>query len=192
MAEGSVMKAVRKWGRTIHRDLSFFFSGMVIIYAMSGIMLNHKDDFNSDYSVSRHRLQAEGAYPKAQSDFTKESVAALLEPIGETENFTKHYFPEPHLLKVFLKGGSSLVVDIRTGDAVYEKFRKRHVISAFNRLHYNRSKGWTVFADVFATALILITVTGLVIVRGPKGLRGRGGIELIAGILIPLIFILWF
>ena len=186
------MKGIRKWGRIIHRDLSFFFAGLVVVYATSGIMLNHKDDFNSDYSVSLHRMTVPGDYPKTQEEFTKEYVLGLLEPIGEQANFTKHYFPEPGVMKVFLKGGSSLVVDTKTGNAVYEKFRKRHVISAFNRLHYNRSRGWTAFADVFAGALIVITLTGLVIVRGPKGLWGRGGLELLAGLLLPLIFIFWF
>ena len=45
------MSAVRKWSRPVHRDLSFFFSGVLLIYAVSGFMLNHKRDFNSDYSV---------------------------------------------------------------------------------------------------------------------------------------------
>ena len=41
------MSAVRKWSRPVHRDLSFFFSGVLLIYAVSGFMLNHKRDFNS-------------------------------------------------------------------------------------------------------------------------------------------------
>ncbi|KAA3139706.1 peptidase, partial [Alistipes onderdonkii] len=35
------MSAVRKWSRPVHRDLSFFFSGVLLIYAVSGFMLNH-------------------------------------------------------------------------------------------------------------------------------------------------------
>ena len=34
----------------------FFFSGVLLIYAVSGFMLNHKRDFNSDYSVRRTEL----------------------------------------------------------------------------------------------------------------------------------------
>ena len=51
------------------------------------------------------------------------------------------------------------------------------------------SRWWTVFSDVFLAGLIVIVLSGLVMMRGPKGLRGRGGVELIAGILIPLLFI---
>ncbi|HAC20873.1 MAG TPA: peptidase, partial [Porphyromonadaceae bacterium] len=46
-----------------------------------------------------------------------------------------------------------------------------------------------IFSDVFATALMIIAISGLFIVRGNKGLWGRGGIELAIGILIPLLFI---
>ena len=41
-------------------------------------------------------------------------------------------------------------------------------------------------------SLIIITLTGLIMTRGKKGLMGRGGIELIIGIIIPLIFIFFF
>lgn len=79
---------LRKWSRIIHRDLSFFFSGMVLIYAISGIVMNHRDTIN----------------PK----------------------------------------------------------------------------------------LIIITVSGIVMLKGKKGLIGRGGVELVAGIVIPLIFLFFF
>jgi hypothetical protein len=37
--------------------------------------------------------------------------------------------------------------------------------------------------------LILITVTGMVMVKGPKGFLGRGGILFIIGIAIPVLFL---
>ena len=64
------------------------------------------------------------------------------------------------------------------------------VRGALTKLHYNPGSWWTAFADIFGGGLILITLTGLVIVKGPKGLRGRGGVELAAGILLPLLFLL--
>ena len=167
------MSAVRKWSRPVHRDLSFFFSGVLLIYAVSGFMLNHKRDFNSDYSVRRTELVFAQEIPR----------------VGEEGNYLKHYFPEPDRLKVFIRGGSSLTVDLASGHAVYESIRKRPVLSSLNRLHYNPSRWWTVFSDVFLAGLIVIVLSGLVMMRGPKGLRGRGGVELIAGILIPLLFI---
>ena len=81
-------------------------------------------------------------------------------------------------------------INLSEGNAMYEKVRKRIVISELNRLHYNPNRWWTWFSDIFAVCLLVITLTGLFMLKGPKGLIGRGGIEFIAGILIPLLFML--
>ena len=189
MGKTKFMSAVRKWSRPVHRDLSFFFSGVLLIYAVSGFMLNHKRDFNSDYSVRRTELVFAQEIPRAEQEWTRARAEELLLRVGEEGNYLKHYFPEPDRLKVFIRGGSSLTVDLASGHAVYESIRKRPVLSSLNRLHYNPSRWWTVFSDVFLAGLIVIVLSGLVMMRGPKGLRGRGGVELIVGILIPLLFI---
>lgn len=170
--------------------MSFFFSGVIIIYAVSGIMLNHRDSIDPNYTVKRHSLQAEGTFPMTQEDISQAMVMEMLKPIHEEKNYTKHYFPANDKLKVFLKGGSSLEVDMQSGKAVYEALKMRPIISQFNWLHYNPGKGWTVFSDIFAVSLIIITLTGIFINKGKKGVLGRGGIELLAGIIIPILFIL--
>lgn len=180
----------RKWFRVIHRDLSFFFSGVIIIYAVSGIMLNHRDSINPNYTVKLHSLQVEGTFPIIKENVSKTMVIDMLKPIKEDKNYTKHYFPDNDQLKVFLKGGSSLEVDMQSGKALYESLKKRPIISQFNRLHYNPGKWWTLFSDIFAISLIVITITGIFINKGKKGILGRGGIELLAGIIVPILFML--
>ena len=184
------MKQLRKWSRVIHRDLSFFFSGVIIIYAISGFVLNHKKDFNSNYSITTYNFNIKGNYPLPEEDFSKDRVLTLLEQYNETDNYTKHYFPDEGTMKVFLKGGSSLTLDLASGNGLYEQVKKRPIIRHFNRLHYNPHKWWTIFSDIFAFSLVIITLTGLVMTRGKNGLRGRGGIEFLIGIIIPILFIL--
>jgi len=179
----------RKWCRLIHRDISYFFSGMVLIYAISGIVLNHRDTINPNYSVEREEFKLDHPLP-AQAELKKEDVLKLLSTLGEEKNYTKHYFPQAGQMKVFLKGGSNLYVNLSAQQAVYEKLTRRPVLSALTKLHYNPGRWWTHFADTFAVALILITLTGICMIKGSKGLWGRGGIELAAGILIPLLFLL--
>lgn len=191
MPERKIMSHIRRWSRAVHRDLSFFFGGIVLIYAISGFTLNHKHDFNAEYAIRQHRFRTEGTFPKSEHDYTKNYVLSMLEPLGEATAYTKHYFPDSTHMKAFIRGGSSLVVDMRTGEAVYESVKKRPLLSVMNRLHYNPGRWWTVFSDVFAGSLVLITLTGLVMVHSGKGLWGRGGIELVAGILFPLLFIVF-
>ena len=187
MSEKSTMSRVRKWSRTIHRDLSYLFAGALLVYAVSGICLNHKKDFNSDYIIRLEKYAAPQPLPAVKDGWTKEYVLGLLAPLDEQASYTKHYFPDANTIKVFLKGGSSLVVDIHSGQGQYESVKKRPLFSSLNRLHYNPSRAWTWFSDVFAASLVLITLTGLVMVKGSKGLWGRGGLELLAGIAIPVI-----
>ncbi len=181
----------RRWCRVIHRDLSFFFAGIILIYAISGIVMNHKDSINPHFTVT----QKEYKIDKDLSDKSKvneETILGLLEPLGETKNFTKYYYPKPNIIKVFLKGGSSLVINTQSGEAAYESVKRRALISPMVQLHFNPGKWWTWFADTFAVCLIVITLSGLVMNNGPKGLWGRGGIEMIAGLLIPILFLAFF
>lgn len=182
---------LRKWSRAIHRDLSFFFSGMLLIYAVSGFVMNHRDTINPNFSIERREFKVQQSLPD-KSGMDKQTVLALLQPLDEADNYTKHYFPKPDVMKVFLKGGSNLTVDVRTGEAVYESVTRRPILSAMTRLHYNPGKWWTLFADIFAIGLIVITVSGIIMLKGRKGISGRGGVELAAGILIPLCFLFFF
>ena len=181
----------RKWSRVIHRDLSFFFSGMVLIYAISGIVMNHRDSINPNFTVKQQEYVLSEPLP-AKAQINKKTVLSLLEPLGEAGNYTKHYFPREEVMKVFLKGGSSLQVNIQTGAAVYESVKKRPILGGMTRLHYNPGQWWTHFADIFAVALIVITLSGMFMLKGKNGIIGRGGIELLAGILVPLLFLFCF
>lgn len=178
---------VRKWLRVIHRDLSYIFAGMLLVYAISGIALNHKDSFNSQYSISR----TEYALPATpRTDVSQTTVDEWLAACGVSGQEIQHYFPNDNTLKVFLKGNSNLVVDLSTGNATLEQVKKRPVLGSLSKLHYNPGKAWTCFSDVFAVSLILIILTGIFMLKGKHGLVGIGGIEFLIGILIPLLFIL--
>ena len=183
--------SIRKWSRIIHRDLSFFFAGMVLIYAISGIVMNHRDTINPNFSITRKEYKITENLPD-KTGMNKEKVLTLLQPLGETGNYTKHYFPQTDVMKVFLKGGSNLLVNVKTGEAVYESVTRRPLIGAMSRLHYNPGQWWTHFADIFAVGLIIITLSGIIMLKGNKGIMGRGGIELIVGILIPILFLFFF
>ena len=147
--------SIRKWSRLIHRDLSFFFAGMVLIYAISGIVMNHRDTINPNFSIERKEYKIAEKLP-GKEGMKRENVLTLLQPLGEEGNYTKHYFPKADIMKVFLKGGSNLQVNVRTGEAVYESVTRRPLIGAMARLHYNPGQWWTYFADIFAIALIII------------------------------------
>lgn len=179
--------AVRRWSRAVHRELSFFLTGMLLIYAISGIALNHRDTFNPDYSVE---CVACRVVPTAEP-MDRAAVEAMLAELKITEGYTKHYYPATDRLKVFLKEGATLTVTTSTGAAVYEKLHRRPLLGVMTRLHFNPGRWWRWFSDLFAAGLAVVILTGCLMMKGPKGIWGRGGLELLAGILLPLLFFLF-
>ena len=77
------------------------------------------------------------------------------------------------------------------GTVVEERRRKRPLLFESNFLHLNRGKGfWTWFADAYAVGMALLAITGVVILKGRKGLSGRGKWFVLAGTAIPILYLL--
>lgn len=176
----------RKWFRIIHRELSYVFAGMLLVYAISGIAMNHKNSFNSQYSITRTEHQFA---PTPQATVNQAQIDAWLSACGVAGTEIQHYFPDDNTLKVFLKGNSNLVVNLSSGKAVLEQVRKRPILGSLSKLHYNPGKAWTWFSDIFAGAMVVVVLTGVLMLKGKHSLIGIGGIEFLIGILIPLAFI---
>ena len=185
----------RKLNRWIHREFGFLFFGMCIIYGLSGIALNH--------GVARHWTP--GIISRSESfsynstlskpDVNREIIEEILDITGEKNNYKQYYFPNQEYLMIYLKGGH-INVHLPSGNISVIRVRNRPVFMEVNYLHYNKPKKlWTWFSDLFAFGLILIAISGLFLIKGKKGITGRGGILTIIGILIPLVFLaiyLWF
>lgn len=174
----------RKWNRAIHRDFGYLFLGMTIIYALSGIALNHMKDWNPNYRVVREDFTFEAFQTKPD----KKEVKALLASFDEDTKYKNHYFPSEGILKIFIEDGT-VFIDLETGEGVLEKSVRRPIFREVNYLHYNPIKYWTWYSDIFSGALILLAISGILIPRGEKGITKRGAWLSLLGILIPLIYL---
>lgn len=182
-----MVKFIRKWGRIIHRDFGYIFFGATIIYSLSGIALNHLKDWNPNYFVETDEFTTKINLEK--SDKVKENVLKLLDEVADRDDYKNHYYPATDQIKIFLTGGSSVLVDLNTGQGYAEFLKRRPIFYQSNYLHYNPNIWWTWFSDIFAGALIILALTGIILIKGKKGITGRGAWLTIAGILIPLIFL---
>lgn len=179
----------RKWFRVIHRDFGYFFFAATVVYAISGVAINHRNHWNPNYSISRRELTIEA--PGVEKSFTKAEAKALLTQIGVENTYQNHYAPAPGQTKVFFEGGSA-VLDRASGKIVLETLQKRPLLNTFNRLHYNPGPWWTWFADAFSVALLLIAVSGLFLLRGHHGITRRGGLLVILGVALPSILVFYY
>ncbi len=182
---------LRKLNSILHRDLGYLFFGMCIIYAISGIALNHLRDFNPNYSIKTYDVTLNERIPK--SEITKEWVVSLLDDLDMKSEYKKHYFPSDNTLKVFLNHGN-VEVNLETGKGSMETIRKRPLLNQVNFLHYNPGVVWKWFSDIFCVAFIIIAISGLFIIRsGKNSIKGwKGAGYTIIGFLIPLIIFLMY
>jgi uncharacterized protein len=183
--QSGVMKSVRKWSRILHRDIGYFFIGATLIYAISGIALNHIGDWNPNYSVETENFTTGADLSKTGNE--TDEVLKLCDFVDSRDNYKKHYYPDDETIKIFMSGGSSIVVDLKSGQGTSEILEKRILFYEVNLLHYNPSDYWKWYSDVFAVALILFAITSFFMVKGRKGMIGRGGIYTALGIIIPVV-----
>ncbi len=177
----------RKWNRSLHRDFGYLFFAMTVIYAVSGIALNHRHEWNHNYIIIDKDIVEEPFTSKPD----KKQVVALMEKYDVGDVYRKHYFPNDNRLKVFLTGGIA-EMNLSTGRGYVEMTRKRPFFRETGYLHYNPSTYWTWFSDIFSGALVLLALSGIIIPRGSDGITARGAWLTILGILIPLAFIIYY
>ena len=174
----------RKWNKAVHRDCGYFFFGMVVIYSLSGIAINHLHDWNPNYTVVSEEFEIDPPTSKP----SKAELKKIIEPLNEAENYKSHYFPNDEYVKIFIKDGT-IYINLVSGNGLVEKTLRRPLFREVNYLHYNPIKYWTWFSDIFAGALIMLGLTGLFIPRGSNGISKRGAWLAILGIIIPVIYL---
>jgi hypothetical protein len=175
-----------KLNRVTHRDIGYLIAGLTIIYAISGIALNHKHDWNPNYIFDSRPFKTEIKIDR--ETFNKETAADILKSIQVEPEFKTFYFPTGNRVTIFIDGGF-VQINAITGEGVVERISKRPLFYQANFLHYNPGVWWKYFSDIFCVALILVTVTGLFIVKGKNGITRRGAILTIIGIILPLLFL---
>lgn len=184
----SLFSSWRKWNRLLHRDLGYIAFGLTVIYAVSGFAVNHIADWNPNFNIEN----SSGTFsPDLVPPDASDSVIAaiLLAQIGETEPLTSSFRPSPDEIQLFVEG-NTISANLVTGEVEQKKVQKRWFLHVFNYLHLNHAKEmWTYVADLYAIVLVFLAISGLFMIKGPKGILGRGAWLTALGILLPLIFI---
>ena len=79
-----------------------------------------------------------------------------------------------------------------TGRGTYHGIARRNVFFEVNALHLNNLKGlWTYVADIFALAIMVLALTGMTMMKGDRGIAGRGKWFVLAGLTIPVTAVIY-
>ena len=172
--------------KNIHRDLAYFFVGIIIIFSVSGIALNHRESFDlQKYVVKTENISAD--IKKFNGNFDENNFKEIAEQISSDkfyagrENKTELtlYFKDAHA-----------TIDKITGKGEIEYVKTIPVLGHMTILHKNTNIWWIWFSDLFGIALIIISVSGLLLLKGKNSFKKRGWKLALAGLIFPLIFLM--
>jgi len=179
----------RKAFRAVHRDVGYVAVALTIAYALSGIAVNHIEDWNPNYSMATEAVDI-GRFPSTDLHEMETFVIAKL--ALDPKHVRGHFLETPIAFRIYLDEGQEANLDPNTGRGTLKKLSKRAVFFEVNALHLNNLKGiWTYVADVFAIALMVLAITGMTMMKGDRGLSGRGKYFVAGGLAIPITFIIY-
>lgn len=179
---------LRRLNSDLHRDIGYFLSGLILVYCISGIALNHANDWNPDFVIHKRSITLDRVY--TTNEVNNQQLASFASLVGE-EKAKVHDFPTANHVKLYFDN-ATLLLDLPAKSGTYERVHRRPLIYQANVLHRNSLKGWKWASDVFSLLLIFLTVSGWCMLRGKYGLIGRGKWFIAAGMLPPIFAIFLF
>lgn len=171
--------------RNTHRDIAYFYLGLIIAFSFSGIFLNHRQDWHP------RRYKAD-IREFTMSPIHKDSITDAF-----IDSFTDQQKIDDNLRRFAVNGTSLHIsyvdhdvdVDLTTGNGTVVHYKVTPVLGQMTILHVDTSKWWIYYSDIFGAAMLVIAITGMFIAKGENSFRRRGWKLALAGLIFPLIFL---
>jgi hypothetical protein len=180
---------IRKLLRILHRDFGYFVVGITFIYTVSGIALNHRTDWNPHYILVSEDLTLPST---SQTEYTKDEITAMLKKFSYDAAYRKHFITRNNEVKIFVEGGT-VMYNPEQGKVELEVLKKRPFFFEINKIHLAQTgQLWIWISDIMAVLMLFVAISGLFILKGKYGMKGRGLWLTALGIVVPLAFILFF
>ncbi len=173
----------------------------MLLFAVTGITLNHAAQIDARPQVSRHQAQvpvellrglpggnAARALPAGLRRWLERELAVDLSARTPEWSDGEVYIGLPR------PGGDAwLSVDLDTGELQYES-TDRGWVAYLNDLHKGRNSGaaWSWFIDLFAAACVVFSLTGLLLLQRHAGSRPTTWPMVGLGLLLPALLALLF
>ena len=174
----------QKLVRNIHRDFGYFYVGLIISFAFSGILMNHRENWHPEkYTTSIQNIKVKLVPENKINDKYAEQLGKKL---GIDDKIRRQAIKKG-ALKISFEN-HDVEIDLKTGAGEIITFNKTPIINQAMKLHKSTSNWWIYYSDIFGISLILIAITGTLMVKhGKNTFRNRGWKLAVIGILFPLL-----
>lgn len=173
--------------RNLHRDLGYFYVGLIISFAFSGLLMNHRESWHPEkYTIETKAIEVQlPEKNKIDEEFSED----LGKKLGIKDKFRRHNVKKG-TLKISYEN-NDVEIDMKTGKGEIVSFIKTPIISQSINLHKNNSNWWIYYSDIFALSLIIIALTGVIMIKSASqfSFKQRGWKLALAGIVFPLLFL---
>jgi uncharacterized protein len=176
-------KRWRAWLRAIHRDIGYLAIGFTIIYAVSGIAMNHIDDWDPSFDASERVVKI----TPIADDATDDAAIAQIATAGGLGKPATTFRAGDEVRLEYANGSKVTAI----GDTVTIQQRDdRFFFRVAVWLHATRGKqAWKYISDIYALLLLYLAISGLFMIKGKLGLKWRGTILVGAGVAVPVLYI---
>lgn len=183
-ASATIKKRWRAWLRAIHRDIGYLAVGFTVIYALSGIAMNHIDDWDPNFHASELTRKI-APIPDELSD--TDATKRIADAAGLTGKIDDIYRAGDEVRLSYASGGKVTAI----GDTLTVQTRRdRLFFRVADWLHATRGKqAWKFIADAYAALLLYLAVSGIFMIKGRLGLRWRGAALIALGLAAPVGYI---
>ncbi len=195
------MKAFWMLVRKVHWMSSAFALIGMLLFAITGITLNHAADIKVKPSIITKEavlpselVQSLSAQDKAREPLPK----VVVQWLKQQKIHAAHQLAEWNNNEVYLAlpragGDAWLSIDRQTGEMLYED-TDRGWIAYLNDLHKGRNTGtaWRWFLDIFSVICVLFCLTGLALLWRYQDTRSSTWPLVVAGLFVPILVLVIF
>ncbi|MCH2107984.1 MAG: PepSY-associated TM helix domain-containing protein [Polyangiaceae bacterium] len=181
----------RKWLRSLHRDFGYFIVGLTFIYAISGLAVNHLEDWDPNFrQVDDVQTIDPQPYRQALLEGGTASLARVaLSELGAVGPIDDIYQVDESHYDITLQN-VLIYVDLERNELRREGQHPRILLRLANWLHLNRGKkAWTIIADGYAVLLLFIAFSGLFILKSKRRFFNRKNLLVAAGFSVPILYV---
>jgi hypothetical protein len=172
--------------RGLHRDIAYFYVGLLIMFSFSGIILNHRQDwYPKEYTLEIKDVAL--TLPSDVKELTKDVVTNATKYLELT--YESHRVRDGSL-RVYFDGKAILDADVKTGKGILEFKRLVPFVGQSILLHQTTNSFWIWYSDIFGISILVLAFTGMFISAGKNTFKKRGWKLAVAGLLFPVIFLL--
>ncbi|HEB51831.1 MAG TPA: peptidase [bacterium] len=186
-------KSLPWWVRWLHTYLSMIAFGATLLFAVTGLTLNHADWFEGDEPVMR---SIEGRLPAAlvKAEVDRLAIAEELRHRHRLRGMVREFEVSDVDCFVLWRGpaySADATID-RTSGSYQIAEERRSAMALLDDLHTGRDCGpvWSLVIDVSAVLLAVLSVTGLWLLFYLKKRRGIGlAVGFVGGMLVTLAYV---